>query len=221
MHRQTLMEIYERLIARFGPQHWWPGQTTLEIIVGAILTQNTSWSNVEKAIANLRTAGLLDAEKLYQTPPDALAELIRPAGYFNVKTKRLRAFLTYLVEKYGGNLEKIGSLGKDHLREEFLGISGIGPETADSICLYAFAKPQFVIDAYTARILGRHRLIEPGADYDQIKWLFESALPQDVAIYNEYHALLVRLGKDYCRPKPQCEGCPLNDMPHITEPQAY
>lgn len=217
MSRQALQDIYERLYRRFGPQHWWPGQTQFEIIVGAILTQNTNWGNVEKAIANLRKNGLLSPEKLHQLDIAALAELIRPAGYYNVKAARLKHFLDRLFEKFNGNLDRLGQLAADQLREELLSIKGIGPETADSITLYAFGKPVFVVDAYTGRILGRHRLLEPGADYEQVRMLFESSLPRKVQLYNEYHALLVKLGKEYCKTKAQCSGCPLEDLPHDTE----
>jgi endonuclease-3 related protein len=217
MSRQVLHDIYERLIRRFGPQHWWPGQTQFEIIVGAILTQNTNWGNVEKAIANLKKQGGLSPEKLHQLNIEFLAELIRPAGYYNVKAARLKHFLDRLFGKFDGNLDRLGQLPTDQLREELLAIKGIGPETADSITLYAFGKPVFVVDTYTGRILGRHRLLEPGAGYEEVRMLFESSLPREVQLYNEYHALLVRLGKEHCKTKAQCPGCPLEDLPHDTE----
>jgi endonuclease-3 related protein len=217
MSRQTLQDIYERLSRRFGPQHWWPGQTPFEIIVGAILTQNTNWGNVEKAIGNLKKNNLLTPEKLHSLGMTELAELIRPAGYYNIKAGRLKSFLNRLFEKFDGNLDRLSALSIDRLREELLSIKGIGPETADSICLYAFNKPVFVVDAYTGRILGRHRLLEPGAGYEDVRMIFESALPREVPLYNEYHALLVRLGKEYCKTKPQCSGCPLEELPHDTE----
>jgi endonuclease-3 related protein len=217
MSRQTLQDIYERLIRRFGPQHWWPGETPFEIIAGAILTQNTNWGNVEKAIGNLKKNNLLTPDKLHGLSTVELAELIRPAGYYNIKAGRLKSFLNRLFEKFDGRLERLESLSTDRLREELLSIKGIGPETADSICLYAFNKPVFVVDAYTGRILGRHRLLEPGAGYEDIRMLFESSLPREVPLYNEFHALLVRLGKEYCKTKAQCPGCPLEDLPHDTE----
>ncbi len=217
MSRQQLQDIYERLFMRFGAQQWWPGQTTFEIIVGAILTQNTNWGNVEKAIANLKKHGVLSPEKLHQLDADTLAELIRPAGYYNIKAGRLKSFLNRLFAKFDGDLERMGQLSTDRLREELLSIKGIGPETADSIALYAFGKPVFVVDAYTGRILGRHRLLEPGAGYEEVRMLFESSLPREVQLYNEYHALLVRLGKEYCKTKPHCAGCPLEELPHDTE----
>lgn len=214
MRTETLMDIYHRLYDRFGPQHWWPGQTPLEIIVGAVLTQNTNWKNVEKAIANLKAASLLDLPKLQQVAPDRLAELIRPAGYFNIKAKRLKNLMDWLSSTSGGQIESLRDRSTATLREQLLAVRGIGPETADSILLYALDKPVFVVDAYTARILGRHHLIEEGAGYDDIQSLFENALPKDSALFNEYHALLVRCGKEYCKPKPACRGCPLEELPH-------
>ncbi|MBM4104283.1 MAG: endonuclease III domain-containing protein [Planctomycetes bacterium] len=218
MSRQVVQDIYDRLYRRFGPQHWWPGDTPFEIIIGAILTQNTNWGNVKKAIDNLKKNNLLTPEKLYRLDIAQLAELIRPAGYYNIKAGRLKSFLNRLFENFDGDLDRLSGLSTDLLREELLFIKGIGPETTDSICLYAFNKPVFVVDAYTGRILGRHRLIEPGAGYEEIRTLFESALPKEPPLYNEYHALLVRLGKDFCKTKPQCKGCPLEDLPHDIEP---
>jgi endonuclease-3 related protein len=218
MSRQIVQDIYDRLYRRFGPQHWWPGDTPFEIIIGAILTQNTNWGNVKKAIDNLKKNNLLTPEKLYRLDIAQLAELIRPAGYYNIKAGRLKSFLNRLFEKFDGNLDRLSGLSTDLLREELLSIKGIGPETADSICLYAFNKPVFVVDAYTGRIFGRHRLLEPGAGYEDVRMLFESALPKEVPLYNEYHALLVRLGKEHCKTKPQCGGCPLEDMPHDIAP---
>jgi len=215
--RQQLHEIYQRLLDAFGPQHWWPGETQFEIIVGAILTQNTSWTNVEKAIANLKTAGLLEPDKLHALDAAELEQLIRPAGYFRLKTKRLRNFLQWLVDNYQGNLETLAAIDTRRLREELLSISGIGPETADSILLYAFNHPVFVVDAYTARVAVRHALIEPDIDYEQLQYLFESNLEPDVALFNEFHALLVCVGKDFCKPKPKCQQCPLNPLPHQLE----
>ncbi|MBN1456388.1 MAG: endonuclease III domain-containing protein [Sedimentisphaerales bacterium] len=214
MSTEKLTKIYDLLFDRFGPQHWWPGQTPFEIIVGAILAQNTNWTNVEKAINNLKRANLLDPDKLHNSNHNRLAELIRPAGYYNIKAKRLKNFLSWLFETYDGNLSQLENLDTDSLRQQLLGINGIGLETADSIVLYAFNKPIFVIDAYTCRIMGRHCLIEPGADYEQVRDIFESFLPSDVKLFNEFHALLVMVGKNFCKPKPKCEGCPLELLPH-------
>jgi len=215
--RQELIEIYQILYDAFGPQHWWPGESQFEIITGAILTQNTNWTNVEKAIKNLKTADCLSAEKLRRLDISQLAELIRPAGYFNVKAKRMKNFLDWLFENYDGQLTNLESLRTEQFREELLAVKGIGRETADSILLYAFNRPVFVVDAYTARITIRHRLIEPDADYEQLRYLFESNLTEDIQLFNEYHALIVRTGKEFCRPKAKCPSCPLEKLPHTTE----
>jgi endonuclease-3 related protein len=217
MSYEKLMEMYELLYERYGAQDWWPGDGRFEVCVGAILTQNTNWGNVEKAIANLKAAGCLTAEKLYRMDTSQLAQLIRPAGYFNIKAGRLKNFLNWLFENYGGDLSGLEGLNADALREELLGVKGIGAETADSIVLYGFEKCVFVVDAYTCRVLGRHGLIEEGADYERVREFFESNLAADVKLFNEYHALLVRVGKEYCRPKARCEDCPLECLPHDTE----
>jgi endonuclease-3 related protein len=221
MIRESLTEIYDCLLARFGPQHWWPGETRFEIITGAVLTQNTNWANVEKAIANLKGASLLEPEKLYTIEMSRLAELIRPAGYFNVKAKRLKNLLNWLFDNYGGKLENVEAAATGRLREELLSVSGIGPETADSILLYAFDRPVFVVDAYTARIAARHNLIEPPFEYEQLQQVFASNLDEDVRLFNEYHALLVRCGKDFCKPKARCAGCPLEKLPHSLKTESY
>ena len=217
MIREQLTEIYELAFERFGPQHWWPGETQFEIIIGAILTQNTSWANVEKAIANLKSAGCLTPEKLHYCDLSQLAELIRPAGYFNIKAKRLKNFVDWLFDNYNGRLSGLESVDTDRLRAELLAIKGIGPETADSILLYAFGRAIFVVDAYTARIACRHQLIEPDADYKQLRELFQSNLQQDTQLFNEYHALLVRVGKEFCKPKANCSNCPLRKLPHCLD----
>ena len=217
MAEDRLMEIYNLLFKNFGPQHWWPGDGRFEIIAGAILTQNTNWTNVEKAIANLKAACSLTPERIYNLQTETLAELIRPAGYFNIKAKRLKSFMNWLFENYDGRLENIEAVETRQLREELLAVKGIGPETADSILLYAFDRPVFVVDAYTARIAARHYLIEPPFDYAQLQSVFEDNLAEDVKLFNEYHALLVKLGKEYCRPKARCAGCPLEKLPHTIE----
>jgi endonuclease-3 related protein len=214
---QTLNEIYQILFERFGPQHWWPGDTQFEIIVGAILTQNTNWTNVEKAIINLKAVDCLSPEKLYHLDTSRLAELIRPAGYYNIKAKRLKSFLNWLFENYNGNPSNLEGFDTWRLRDELLAIKGVGRETADSILLYAFDRPIFVVDAYTARIAVRHGLIEPGADYEQLRELFQLNLPEDVQFFNEYHALLVRVGNKFCRPKARCSGCPLEKLRHTLD----
>ncbi|MHC4500085.1 MAG: endonuclease III domain-containing protein [Planctomycetota bacterium] len=214
MVREQLLEIYELLLGRFGPQHWWPGETQFEIIVGAILTQNTNWGNVEKAITNLKSSDLLSPEALHNLEVAQLAKLIRPAGYFNVKAKRLKSFIEWLLADYDGELTELEGLDTEQLRSELLGIKGVGRETADSILLYALDREIFVVDAYTARVAVRHGLIEPEADYEQLRELFQSNLPEDTQSFNEYHALLVRVGKEFCRPKARCHGCPLENLPH-------
>jgi len=217
MTGETLTEIYQLLFERFGPQYWWPGEIRFEIITGAILTQNTNWANVEKAIANLKVADLLTEEKLYNIDISQLAELIRPAGYYNIKAKRLKNFINWLFENYDGGLANLEGANTEQLRGELLSVKGIGRETADSILLYAFERPVFVVDAYTARVAFRHGLIEPEADYEQLRELFQSNLPQDTKLFNEYHALLVKAGKEICRPKARCDNCPLEKVPHMLD----
>ena len=217
MTRETLTEIYELLYDAFGPQDWWPGETRFEIIVGAILTQNTNWKNVEKAVTNLKSARCLNPQEIHRMAPEQLAELIRPAGYYNIKAKRLKNFLDWLFEDYEGDVSNLEGVQTERLREEMLAIKGVGRETADSILLYALDRPVFVVDAYTARIAVRHELIEPDADYEQLRYLFESNLTEDVGLFNEYHALLVRAGKEFCKTQARCPGCPLEKLPHTLD----
>lgn len=216
MIADQLMQIYRLLYSSFGPQGWWPGESRLDIVVGAVLTQNTNWGNVEKAMSNLKRAGCLNTEALYQLDTAKLAQLIRPAGYYNMKAKRLKNLVAWLFEDFAGELSAVGELETEELRERLLSIKGVGLETADSILLYAFEKNIFVVDAYTARIASRHGLIEAGADYEMLRQLFQDNLPQDSRLFNEYHALLVRCGKEYCRPRARCRGCPLEELPHET-----
>lgn len=214
---ETLTEIYQMLYDAFGPQHWWPSDTPFEIIIGAILTQNTSWANVEKAIKNLKTSDNLSPEGLYNIESAQLAELIRPAGYYNIKTKRLKNFINWFFERFNGDIKNLDNINTEQLRMDLLAIKGVGRETADSILLYALNRPVFVVDAYTARIALRHKLIEPDADYEQLRELFESNLPGDTQLFNEYHALLLRTSKDFCKPKARCSGCPLEKHPHTLQ----
>jgi endonuclease-3 related protein len=208
-----LFTAYERLHAAFGPQHWWPGESPFEIMVGAVLVQNTAWRNVARAIRNLHDAGVMDPHALYTLPAEELAELIHPAGYFQVKARRLRNLLKLLVEEYGGKLDAMFAVGLAELREQLLAVHGIGPETADAILLYAGGLPTFVVDTYTHRVFARHGWVDYDAGYHEIKEFCESSLPADVTLYNEYHALLVRVGKEYCRrAAPQCDACPLAAM---------
>ncbi|MBN1361355.1 MAG: endonuclease III domain-containing protein [Sedimentisphaerales bacterium] len=217
MIRERLNEIYRLLLDFYGPQHWWPGETRFEIMVGAILTQNTSWSNVAKAIANLKTADCLEPDKLHVLDPAQIETLIRPAGYFRLKAKRLRNLTQWLADGYEGDLARLDAIDTQRLREELLGVSGIGPETADSILLYALNRPVFVVDTYTARVTVRHGLIEPELTYETLQDLFTSNLEPDVQLFNEFHALLVCVGKGFCKPKPRCTACPLNPLPHTID----
>jgi len=214
---RQLRAFFDAMYAACGPQHWWPAQTPTEVIIGAILTQNTAWRNVERAIDNLRRAKMLDWRRLRDVPIEQLAELIRPAGTYQVKARRLKSFIAWFWDRYDGDLERMFATPLPALREELLSVSGIGRETADAILLYAGNLPTFVVDAYTARILHRHGLIDESADYDEIKDTFESNLAADVPYFNEYHALLVQVGKQHCRPRPRCEGCPLEPFEHHVE----
>ena len=209
---RQLEEIYQRLDRHFGDLRWWPGQTPFEIIVGAILTQNTSWGNVEKAIRNLKTGNLLSPLKLGRIGQEELAQLIRPSGYYNIKARRLRSFLDFLKSEYRNSLKRMFSEDTERLREKLLGVNGIGEETADSILLYAGNKPAFVVDAYTRRILERHGLMPAGSRYGDIQRLFLGCLSPSVRLFNQYHALIVKTGNQYCRKTPRCEGCPLNGL---------
>jgi len=207
-----LLEIYDALLHRYGHTGWWPADTTFEIVLGAFLTQNTSWTNVEKALGNLRGLCALDPEPLWNLPTDTLKDAIRPAGYYNQKAKRLRGFLQVLFHRYGGRLEHLFRLPTQDLRMELIGIKGIGPETADCILLYAAERPVFVIDAYTIRILSRHALLPEDVTYDEAQRDLMDHLPDDIHLFKEYHALLVHVGKDHCRPKPKCPSCPLEAL---------
>ena len=207
--RDILLRVYERLYKTFGPQHWWPGDTPFEVIVGAILTQNTNWGNVEKAIANLKAEGILAPKGLRDVNHNQLALLIKPSGYFNIKAGRLKHFTDYLFKKHGGSLKKMFSLELKELRRELLEVKGIGPETADSILLYSGGYPIFVVDAYTVRIFQRFHLFPEDVTYHEVQEIFMDSLTEDAGMFNEYHALIVTLGKQFCKPKPRCEGCPL------------
>ena len=209
---KALLQIYQKMFEALGPRQWWPGETPFEIVISAILTQNTNWSNVEKAIKNLKTAGKLSPEGIYELSVTELAKLIRPSGFFNVKAKRVKTFINWLFSRYEGNLSKMFARDLQSLRSELLSVKGIGPETADSILLYAGNMPTFVVDAYTHRIFSRHELIPEESTYDDMKSFFEENLPKDVQLFNEYHALLVNIGKMFCKPKKVCEPCPLKDI---------
>ena len=209
----SVKTVFDRLLGVYGPQYWWPGDTPFEVIVGAVLTQNTNWTNVEKAIANLKREGLLAPDQLNGVEEAGLAELIRPSGYFNIKASRLKSFISFLFENFHGDLDRMFALDLKLLRHKLLEVKGIGPETADSILLYAGAYPVFVVDAYTKRIFSRIGLIEEGYSYHQVQEFFMNNLERDRQLFNEYHALIVRHAKEYCRTKPLCKGCPLVDLP--------
>jgi len=204
-----LDDTYRILDDHFGNLHWWPGDSPLEVIVGAILTQNTAWKNVETAIAALRRHALLSVTALMDIPERELAGMIRPSGYYNVKSRRLKAFLAFLRDEFRGSLDVMFSEDVPMLRQKLLGIKGIGAETADSILLYAGGKPVFVVDAYTRRILSRHGIVATRSSYGEIQRLFMDRLPADAALFNQYHALIVYTGKNYCRKQPRCQECPL------------
>lgn len=216
MNRETLLlNMYQAMFDALGPSHWWPGSSAFEVAVGAILTQNCAWRNVEKAIANLKEAGVLQPQVLHELDVERLAELIRPAGYFRVKARRLHNFLHFLRDEAGFSIEALKAQathegGVGQLREKLMAVKGIGPETADAICCYALELPTFVVDAYTHRLLTRHYLVSEDAGYEDMREFFMDVLPEDVALYNEYHALIVRVGHTWCKKKrADCARCPL------------
>lgn len=208
--KNRLLEIFDLLLSQYGHLHWWPAETPFEVCVGAILTQNTNWGNVGKAITNLRREGLLSPQALRELPVERLAEVIRPAGFFNVKSVRLKEFVGWLFDRHGGSLERMLSGDWQELRSELLAVRGIGPETCDSILLYAGHMPTFVVDAYTKRLFSALGLVPPKAGYEEVRDLFMDNLPPDVELFNEYHALIVEHCKRHCRTKPRCPGCPLH-----------
>ena len=206
----SLLDIYKLLYNKFGPRHWWPGDTRLEIIIGAILTQNTAWTNVEKAIANLKKKNLLKVKELSRISKKRLSVLIRPAGYYNIKSQRIKFFLAFLNSAYSGSIDRMFKTETSRLRDQLLSVKGIGPETADSILLYAGGKSVFVVDAYTKRIFSRHGFISEDDDYSRVQSFFVRNLPENAKLFNEFHALIVELGKNLCRPKkPLCDICSL------------
>jgi endonuclease-3 related protein len=208
------MNIYRKLYKAYGPRHWWPGETSFEVMVGAILTQNTSWRNVEKAIQKLKGKGVLNPEGIHRLKKRELAPLIRSSGYYRIKADRLKTFINFLYGEFGGDLRKMRRGKLEELREKLLGVKGIGPETADSILLYGLKKPSFVVDAYTKRILSRHGITPEKASYEEVQKLFMDHLPCNEKLFNEYHALFVHLGKNVCKKIPRCEICPLEGVEH-------
>ena len=211
--QKKLLKIYDSLFNHFGPQHWWPGETPLEICVGAILTQNTAWSNVEKAISNLKKENYLKLRRLKKIKIKELASFIKSSGYFNIKAARLKSFIDYFANHHDGNFNHLFEGKLEDIRNSLLSIKGIGPETADSMLLYAGELPVFVVDAYTKRIFYRLRLTSKNATYEEVQSFFMNNLPSKTNLYNEYHALIVMLGKHYCKPKPVCSPCPLKKCP--------
>jgi endonuclease-3 related protein len=208
-----LLRYYDTLSGALGPMHWWPAQTPFEVIVGAILTQSTAWGNVERAIANLRSARVLTPSAMHRVPRSRLAALVRPSGYFRQKAKKLKAFVQFLQTEYGGSLERMFSVPTLELRQRLLSVHGIGPETADSILLYAGNHPVFVVDTYTHRIFARHGISGGKPDYENVRALVENSIPRSAELFNEFHALIVNTGKNWCRKStPRCEECPLRSF---------
>ena len=210
--RTRLTEIYDRLLARYGVQHWWPGDTRFEIMVGAILTQATAWTNVEKAISTLVTAGALSPQVIRALDERKLAQLIYPSGYFNAKARKLKALVEFLGERFGDDLDSFPIQNSGALREELLAVYGIGEETADDILLYALDQTTFVVDNYTKRVFHRLGLAPENEPYSAYRSLFMDHLPADLEMYREYHALIVRHGRETCRKTPVCEACCLLDL---------
>ncbi|MFH0771591.1 MAG: endonuclease III domain-containing protein [Candidatus Omnitrophota bacterium] len=212
MAKDIIIEVYNRLHKRFGPMNWWPAESDFEVMVGAILTQNTAWTNVEKAISNLKKKKMLTPARLKKISVLGLANIIRPAGYFNIKAKRLKSGVAFLFEEYKGQLSLARGEETEITRAKLLNVYGIGPETCDSILLYALNKPVFVVDAYTKRIFSRIGLADENSSYENLQSLFMRNLPRRAKLYNEYHALIVQLGKEICSNKPKCDLCPLSSL---------
>jgi len=207
-----LMEIFNKLLKAFGPRHWWPGESPFEVMVGAILTQNTSWKNVEKAIQKLKARKILTPDGIHRLKTSDLASLIRSSGFYRIKADRLKSFVDFLFEEFEGKSERMKKEPFEGLRKRLLEVKGIGQETADSILLYALQKPMFVVDAYTRRVLSRHGMISNRASYEEVQKLFMRHLPPDEKLFNEYHALLVHVAKSACKKIPQCDICPLKGV---------
>ncbi len=210
--KSVAREVLDTLLDALGPQKWWPGESPFEVMAGAVLVQNTAWKNVERAIANLRDAAVMEPHALYALPLGELEELIRPAGYFRLKAKRLRNLVGYVVEQYDGSLDSMRRVDASQLRKELLGVNGVGPETADSILLYALNKPVMVVDAYTHRIWARHGWVDYDIDYHGLQEELSRGLPDEAPLFNELHALIVHVGHHWCKRVPKCEACPLRGM---------
>lgn len=205
-------QVFELLFSAYGPQGWWPAESPFEVMIGAVLVQNTNWSNVRKAIDSLNAAGVLSPQGILSLPAESLEELIRPAGYFRIKAKRLRSLIAFFIDAYAADIDQMRSVDMDKLRKQLLGVHGIGPETADSILLYAVEKPALVVDAYAQRVYTRHNWVPHNSSYDQLQSHIASEFPANAASYNEFHALLVEVGKRHCRSAPHCDGCPLQPL---------
>jgi endonuclease III related protein len=210
--RGETLRVYRLLLRRFGHSGWWPGDTPFEVCLGAILTQNTAWTNVEKALARVRAAGRLSFDGLRGLPRGRLEALLRPSGTYRIKARRVRAFLSFIESRHGGRVEAMASCEPRVLRRQLLEVDGIGPETADSIALYAAGHPLFVVDAYTRRVFGRLGLLRGGEPYDVVQRFFHRRLPSDPGLFNDYHAQIVRLAKEHCRTVPRCPSCPLEEV---------
>lgn len=211
--KKQVENIYRLLYRHFGKRNWWPADSPFEVMVGAILTQNTAWTNVEKAMRNLKQESMLSPGKLYKQPVSVIAKLIRPSGFYNQKAKRLKLMVEYLITEYNGDIDAMCKKELAALRSELLSLNGIGRETADSIILYACNKPIFVVDSYTYRVFNRHGLLDEQTGYDDIQQMFMDNLDHDPGMFNEYHALIVELAKNFCKARPLCEGCPLSELP--------
>jgi endonuclease-3 related protein len=206
------MELYGLMLSHFGPQHWWPGETALEVMVGAVLTQNTNWKNVEKAISRLKAKGLLSLKSIHKLSTPQLADEIKSSGYYQVKARRLKNLISFIMEHYEGALSSFLTDEMEKQRSGLLKVKGIGEETADSILLYAANRPTFVVDTYTYRLLCRHGMAPEAVTYGELQAIFMDNLPADPELFNEFHALIVRTGKAYCRKNtPRCELCPLRE----------
>ncbi len=207
--QQRLRKIFDALLAAFGKRNWWPGETPFEVMVGAVLTQNTSWKNVEKAIADMKNHGLMDIGRVHEVEESELADVIRSAGFFNIKAKRLKNLINVVYDQFGGSIDNCAYVETEALRSLLLGINGLGPETVDGILLYALQRPVFVVDAYTKRFLTNHGLYKDVHDYHDRQRFFQENLPKDTYLYNEFHALIVVLCQTYCKKVPACGACPL------------
>jgi endonuclease-3 related protein len=212
IYGKKLLKIYKILLKEYGPQGWWPSDSPFEVMIGAVLTQNTNWLNVSRAIENLKKKDLICPHKIAVVSKLKLISAIRPAGFYNQKAAYLKDLSRHVLDRYSGDLRKMARVETGILRDELLAVRGLGPETADSIMLYALNQPVFVIDAYTRRIFGRHRIKIKDSDYSGWQKFFESQLPRDAGLFNEYHALIVKLAKDRCRKKPDCQGCSIEGV---------